>query len=164
MNQETCCISGNKWSYSGNISLKYCFARMFNVSSVVFEWATFTIIIIIMVIIITFIYSEEKLQDSFILDPQWLVDAFKSLITAKKFCSRKSMTLKEWRQFDNTAILTNNLVGMFLIFEDCLFILLFTIIILKHDINLNMILCRVIHIWSSYLSYQGGQSTIRLSG
>ena len=58
-----------------------------------------------------YIFSDNMLNDSIVLDPQWLIDAFKSLITAKMFCCRKPEVLKKWIQFDQSAILTRELVG-----------------------------------------------------
>ncbi|XP_060604987.1 uncharacterized protein LOC132757658 [Ruditapes philippinarum] len=55
-------------------------------------------------------YSDDKLSDTIVLDPQWLIDAFKSLITAKMFCCRKPNIFKKWIQFDQSAILTRELV------------------------------------------------------
>ncbi|XP_053392176.1 uncharacterized protein LOC128554881 [Mercenaria mercenaria] len=55
-------------------------------------------------------YREEKLNDTIVLDPQWLIDAFKSLITARMFCCRKPTILKKWIEFDQSAILTHGLI------------------------------------------------------
>ncbi|XP_053385683.1 uncharacterized protein LOC123537873 [Mercenaria mercenaria] len=55
-------------------------------------------------------YSDDNLNDSIVLDPQWLIDAFKSLITAKMFCCRKPKIFEKWIQFDQSAILTRELV------------------------------------------------------
>ncbi|XP_053386594.1 uncharacterized protein LOC123538917 isoform X3 [Mercenaria mercenaria] len=55
-------------------------------------------------------YRNDELSDTIVLDPQWLIDAFKSLITARMFCCRKSAILKKWIEFDQSAILTHGLI------------------------------------------------------
>jgi hypothetical protein len=57
-------------------------------------------------------YSDNKLSDTIVLDPQWLIDAFKSVITAKMFCCRKKYIHEKWIKFDSSAILSRELVGM----------------------------------------------------
>ncbi|XP_060595065.1 uncharacterized protein LOC132749353 isoform X2 [Ruditapes philippinarum] len=56
-------------------------------------------------------FSEEELSDTIVLDPQWLIDAFKSLITAQDFCSRQDPAIfQEWIKFGESAILKETLV------------------------------------------------------
>ncbi|XP_053386499.1 uncharacterized protein LOC123537921 isoform X2 [Mercenaria mercenaria] len=55
-------------------------------------------------------YSDANLSDSIIIDPQWLIDAFKSLITARMFCCRQPKIFEKWIQFDESAILTREIV------------------------------------------------------
>ncbi|XP_060554331.1 probable serine/threonine-protein kinase roco4, partial [Ruditapes philippinarum] len=57
-------------------------------------------------------FSEEELSQTIVLDPQWLIDAFKSLITARYFCSSHDPTIfKEWIKFEESAILKETLIG-----------------------------------------------------
>ncbi|XP_053382036.1 uncharacterized protein LOC128549418 [Mercenaria mercenaria] len=55
-------------------------------------------------------YRDENLINSIVIDPQWLIDAFKSLITSRNFCSKTQETFKKWIEFDESAILTPKLV------------------------------------------------------
>ena len=53
----------------------------------------------------------EDLNSSIILDPQWIIDAFKSLITAKKFCSVRPQLRPLWSLLQDKAILKDNLIN-----------------------------------------------------
>ncbi|XP_060553613.1 probable serine/threonine-protein kinase roco8 isoform X3 [Ruditapes philippinarum] len=56
-------------------------------------------------------FSEEELSNTIVLDPQWLIDAFKSLITARYFCiSQDPAIFQEWIKFEESAILKVTLV------------------------------------------------------
>lgn len=52
----------------------------------------------------------DDLQASIVLDPQWIIDAFKSLITAKKFCSVRSELRPLWQLLQDSAILKDELI------------------------------------------------------
>ncbi|XP_053391534.1 uncharacterized protein LOC128554301, partial [Mercenaria mercenaria] len=60
----------------------------------------------------SFIYfNENSLKDYILLDPQWLIDAFKELITAEEFMPNEdSETFEIWQQFNETAILKKDLI------------------------------------------------------
>ncbi|XP_053388274.1 uncharacterized protein LOC128551440, partial [Mercenaria mercenaria] len=55
-------------------------------------------------------YSKGILQEYILLDPQWLVNAFKSLITARKFYIKLKDVWKHWKEFDKTAVLKPYLI------------------------------------------------------
>ncbi|XP_053390914.1 uncharacterized protein LOC128553762 [Mercenaria mercenaria] len=50
-------------------------------------------------------FSKDDLTNYILLDPQWLIDAFKSVITAKLFCISRTNIQKEWMEFERTAML-----------------------------------------------------------
>ncbi|XP_053391258.1 roc-COR-CHAT protease-like [Mercenaria mercenaria] len=55
-------------------------------------------------------FSDEKLKDHIILEPQWLADALKCFITARQFCTKKADLCKMWLDFNNTAILKRDFI------------------------------------------------------
>ncbi|XP_053406953.1 uncharacterized protein LOC128559434 isoform X2 [Mercenaria mercenaria] len=55
-------------------------------------------------------FSDENLKDYILLEPQWLVDALRSLITARQFCEKKASFFKTWLDFDSTALLKRELI------------------------------------------------------
>ncbi|XP_045177469.2 uncharacterized protein LOC123537756 [Mercenaria mercenaria] len=57
------------------------------------------------------IYSEDdELSGSIVLDPQWIIDAFKSLITAKKFVKLHSPLRPLWTEMQEKAMLKDELI------------------------------------------------------
>ena len=45
------------------------------------------------------IYIEgEGLSDTVVLDPQWIIDGFKAIITAKQFCLRHAVLRELWNK------------------------------------------------------------------
>ncbi|XP_045175217.2 uncharacterized protein LOC123536268 [Mercenaria mercenaria] len=56
-------------------------------------------------------FNDTLLKDYVLLEPQWLVDAFKCLITADTFCKKRVMYNK-WLEFNEKAILTRELIDM----------------------------------------------------
>ena len=70
--------------------------------------------------------SEDILMDYIVLQPQWLVDAFKCLITAEQFCQKKGEVFKQWLDFNKTAILRKDLIGYIYIFYILRFIFFLT--------------------------------------
>ncbi|XP_053406446.1 uncharacterized protein LOC123546061 [Mercenaria mercenaria] len=55
-------------------------------------------------------FSDGNLKDFILLQPQWLVDALKSLITARKFCAKDQELCIYWFEFSNTGILKRDLI------------------------------------------------------
>ncbi|XP_053390986.1 uncharacterized protein LOC128553824 [Mercenaria mercenaria] len=55
-------------------------------------------------------FSKEDVTNYILLDPQWLIDAFKSVITAKSFCINRTNIKKEWMEFERTAVLKQELI------------------------------------------------------
>ncbi|KAL3888025.1 hypothetical protein ACJMK2_000408 [Sinanodonta woodiana] len=55
-------------------------------------------------------FSVEKLRDNIIIDPHWMIDALKSLITANTFIKQHSEFTKKWYKFTETGKLTHNLI------------------------------------------------------
>ncbi|XP_060604835.1 probable serine/threonine-protein kinase roco6 [Ruditapes philippinarum] len=41
-------------------------------------------------------YSDDNLGDTIVLDPQWLIDAFKSIITARMFCCKSRKIFRKF--------------------------------------------------------------------
>ncbi|XP_053402194.1 uncharacterized protein LOC123548536 [Mercenaria mercenaria] len=56
-------------------------------------------------------FNDATLKDYVLLQPQWLIDAFKCLITADQFCKEREMYTK-WMEFDEKGILTRELIDM----------------------------------------------------
>lgn len=66
-------------------------------------------------IVMIFTFSKhESLKDNIVLDPQWLVNSFRCLITNEKFC-RKKRFYKQWLEFNKTAVFSKELVRNVLI-------------------------------------------------
>ncbi|XP_053379713.1 uncharacterized protein LOC128548550 isoform X2 [Mercenaria mercenaria] len=56
-------------------------------------------------------FSEETLRDHILLDPQWLIDAFKLLISDEQFISKKgNKILRLWKEFNSEAYLRKELI------------------------------------------------------
>ncbi|XP_077976934.1 uncharacterized protein LOC144432566 [Glandiceps talaboti] len=55
-------------------------------------------------------FNEPQLQDLVILDPQWLVDVFKSIITVKAYQDQDRQCRKYWDVLDSKGILDMRLV------------------------------------------------------
>ncbi|KAK3577948.1 hypothetical protein CHS0354_019099 [Potamilus streckersoni] len=55
-------------------------------------------------------FSIEGLREKIILDPQWLIDAQKSLITAEMFIKMKPAITKRWNEFKKKGKLTQELI------------------------------------------------------
>ncbi|XP_053388443.1 uncharacterized protein LOC128551565 [Mercenaria mercenaria] len=58
-------------------------------------------------------FCDNNLEHYILLEPQWLIDAFRKLITTKEFVPNENTeTYEKWRQFDETAILTKDLIDV----------------------------------------------------
>ncbi|KAL4217307.1 hypothetical protein ACF0H5_023758 [Mactra antiquata] len=55
-------------------------------------------------------YEDDELSDKVVLDPQWIIDAFKSLITCKKFCKLHSRLRPLWAELQEKAVLKDELI------------------------------------------------------
>ena len=66
------------------------------------------------------LFSANGLKDMVVLDPQWMFDALKSLITDHRFIEQNPTVTKEWYAFNNKGKLTHELIGLYL--ESLLFI------------------------------------------
>ncbi|XP_060589621.1 probable serine/threonine-protein kinase roco6 [Ruditapes philippinarum] len=56
-------------------------------------------------------FDEEKLREFVVIDPQLLVDAFKCIITSKRFCKWKSDIHELWEKLMETAVLDKYLLN-----------------------------------------------------
>ncbi|XP_060589589.1 uncharacterized protein LOC132744824 [Ruditapes philippinarum] len=56
-------------------------------------------------------FDEEKLRDFVVIDPQFLVDAFKCIITSKRFCKWRSDIHVLWEKLIETAVLDKYLLN-----------------------------------------------------
>lgn len=56
-------------------------------------------------------YEDDELSGSIVLDPQWIIDAFKSLITAKKFAKLHSTLRPLWTELQEKAMLKDELIN-----------------------------------------------------
>ncbi|KAL3889406.1 hypothetical protein ACJMK2_001750, partial [Sinanodonta woodiana] len=59
-------------------------------------------------------FSTKGLREKVILDPQWMIDALSSLITAEMFINQNPAIIKPWYDFRNKGILTHQLIGLYL--------------------------------------------------
>ncbi|XP_060599343.1 uncharacterized protein LOC132752943 [Ruditapes philippinarum] len=57
-----------------------------------------------------FHFNDTELSSYVVLDPQYLIDAFKCIITSKKFCSTHTHLRKPWRRLCDDAILEKALI------------------------------------------------------
>ncbi|XP_053389226.1 probable serine/threonine-protein kinase roco6, partial [Mercenaria mercenaria] len=58
-------------------------------------------------------FNENTLKDYVLLEPQWLIDAFKKLITAEQFMRNTDQKkFIRWKKFAKTAILEKDLIDM----------------------------------------------------
>ncbi|KAK3598164.1 hypothetical protein CHS0354_013875 [Potamilus streckersoni] len=55
-------------------------------------------------------FSAEGLREKIVLDPQWMIDALKSLITAQMFIMQNPAITKNWYAFKEKGKLTNELI------------------------------------------------------
>ncbi|KAK3606663.1 hypothetical protein CHS0354_021186 [Potamilus streckersoni] len=55
-------------------------------------------------------FSIEGLSEKVVLDPQWLIDAQKSLITAGTFINKTPAIVRKWCEFKKSGILTHELI------------------------------------------------------
>ncbi|KAL3888901.1 hypothetical protein ACJMK2_001261, partial [Sinanodonta woodiana] len=55
-------------------------------------------------------FNAEGLKDTVVLDPQWMIDALKSLITDHRFIEQNPTITKEWYAFNNKGKLTHELI------------------------------------------------------
>ncbi|KAL3889410.1 hypothetical protein ACJMK2_001754 [Sinanodonta woodiana] len=55
-------------------------------------------------------FSVEVLREKIVLDPQWLIDALKSLITAQMFIIQNPAIIKKWYAFKEKGKLTHELI------------------------------------------------------
>ena len=63
---------------------------------------------------IPYYFSEKELEEYVLLDPQWVVDALKSIITAEPFLKNKMEIRERWMELKKTGKLTMDIIGMFL--------------------------------------------------
>ncbi|XP_060580261.1 uncharacterized protein LOC132737045 [Ruditapes philippinarum] len=56
-------------------------------------------------------FDEEKLREFVVIDPQFLVDAFKCIITSKRFCKWRSDIHELWEKLIETAVLDKYLLN-----------------------------------------------------
>ncbi|KAL3889127.1 hypothetical protein ACJMK2_001481 [Sinanodonta woodiana] len=55
-------------------------------------------------------FNEYGLREKIMLDPQWMIDVFTSLIAAKKFIEQNPIITKEWFEFEEKGKLTHKLI------------------------------------------------------
>ncbi|KAL3889408.1 hypothetical protein ACJMK2_001752 [Sinanodonta woodiana] len=55
-------------------------------------------------------FSTEGLREKIVLDPQWMIDALKSLITAEVFIMQNPTIIKKWYAFKDKGKLTHELI------------------------------------------------------
>ncbi|KAL3889173.1 hypothetical protein ACJMK2_001524, partial [Sinanodonta woodiana] len=55
-------------------------------------------------------FSAEGLREKVVLDPQWMIDALKSLITAEMFIMQNPAIIKRWYDLKNKGKLTHELI------------------------------------------------------
>ncbi|KAL3889087.1 hypothetical protein ACJMK2_001443, partial [Sinanodonta woodiana] len=55
-------------------------------------------------------FNADGLKDTVVLDPQWMIDALKSLITDHRFIEQNPTVTKEWYAFNNKGKLTHELI------------------------------------------------------
>ncbi|KAL3888894.1 hypothetical protein ACJMK2_001254, partial [Sinanodonta woodiana] len=55
-------------------------------------------------------FNAEGLREKVVLDPQWMIDAIKSLITDHRFIKRNPTVNKEWYAFNDHGKLTHELI------------------------------------------------------
>ncbi|KAL3889163.1 hypothetical protein ACJMK2_001516 [Sinanodonta woodiana] len=55
-------------------------------------------------------FNADGLKDMIVLDPQWMIDALKSLITDRTFIEKNPTVTKEWYAFNNKGKLTHELI------------------------------------------------------
>ncbi|XP_045167059.2 probable serine/threonine-protein kinase roco6 [Mercenaria mercenaria] len=56
-------------------------------------------------------FDEDKLREFVVIDPQFLVDAFKCIITSKRFCKWRSNLHDLWEKLMETAVLEKYLLN-----------------------------------------------------
>lgn len=56
------------------------------------------------------------LRDNVVLDPVWLIDGLKTVITAEKFAIRTPMLDKQWKAFCESGVISRSAIGMLLLF------------------------------------------------
>ncbi|KAL3889130.1 hypothetical protein ACJMK2_001484, partial [Sinanodonta woodiana] len=52
----------------------------------------------------------DGLRDNIVLDPQWMINVFGSLITAKKFIGNNPAITNEWFEFEENGKLTQKII------------------------------------------------------
>ncbi|KAK3590784.1 hypothetical protein CHS0354_038722 [Potamilus streckersoni] len=57
-------------------------------------------------------FSVEGLREKIMLDPQWIIDALKSLITAEDFIRQKPLITRKWYEFKDKGKLTYELLDV----------------------------------------------------
>ncbi|KAL3888189.1 hypothetical protein ACJMK2_000568, partial [Sinanodonta woodiana] len=57
-------------------------------------------------------FSEEELKEKIVLDPQWIIDALKSLITAETFIKKNPAITSKLYEFIETGKLTHELIDV----------------------------------------------------
>ncbi|KAL3889159.1 hypothetical protein ACJMK2_001512, partial [Sinanodonta woodiana] len=55
-------------------------------------------------------FNADGLRENIVLNPQWMIDVFRSLITAKTFIKQNPTITEEWFEFEETGKLTHKLI------------------------------------------------------
>ncbi|KAL3889188.1 hypothetical protein ACJMK2_001537, partial [Sinanodonta woodiana] len=55
-------------------------------------------------------FNADGLRENIVLNPQWMIDVFRSLITAKTFIKQHPTITEEWFEFEETGKLTHKLI------------------------------------------------------
>ncbi|KAL3889191.1 hypothetical protein ACJMK2_001539, partial [Sinanodonta woodiana] len=55
-------------------------------------------------------FNADGLRENIVLNPQWMIDVFRSLITAKMFIKQHPTITEEWFEFEETGKLTHKLI------------------------------------------------------
>ena len=58
------------------------------------------------------VFSVDELREKIVLDPQWMIDALKSLITAETFIKKNPAITSKFYEFIKTGKLTHELIGL----------------------------------------------------
>ena len=61
---------------------------------------------------INYFCSEEGLKDTIVLDPVWMIDAVKTIITAEPFAIRKPRLDVLWKDFRKSGVICKSAISM----------------------------------------------------
>ena len=59
------------------------------------------------------IYSEKELRNHIVLDPVWLVDALKLVITSERFALKIPKLAEKWIDFYKTGVIYRSTIGLY---------------------------------------------------